>query len=148
MNWRHRTGLVTQWNRYLSRNGLKHILNIMLPELTWRCWLTNWSSCTEESCRQSSCHERTRSLSRIPWPESVWLKQVSGREQCLTFIAEKIFCQVLEQPGQPRGAEQAGQGVPDPAVLSVFRKYFYLLVLRVLGAQRLECFDSTACNRY
>ena len=57
----------------------------------------------------------------------MWLKQVSGREQCLTFIAEKIFCQVLEQPGQPRGAEQAGQGVPDKAVLSVLI-YLYLLL--------------------
>ena len=32
----------------------------------------------------------------------------------------KTFCQVLEQPGQPRGAEQAGQGVPDPTILPVF----------------------------
>ena len=49
----------------------------------------------------------------------MWLKRVSGKEQFLTFIAEKTFCQVLEQPGQPRGAEQAGQGVPNPAVLPV-----------------------------
>ena len=40
----------------------------------------------------------------------------------------KTFCQVLEQPGQPCGAEQAGQGVPDPQQFFQFLIYLYLLV--------------------
>ena len=110
-----------------SRNGTGNVWGVVeiipvshtwFAGLTWPSWLTNWSSCMEESCLQSSCQERTRSWFQSPWPESVWLKPVSGY-RWVTALERHMFLQVFEQPGQPGGTEQTRQSVPDAAVLPV-----------------------------
>ena len=131
MNWRHRTGLVTQWNRYWPRGRwdntcslhltcrvnlalLAHQLKFMyggkLPavQLPREDQELVPESMTRECVAQASFRLLT--------------DHCTGKASCHICImshVHHVYLQVFEQSWQPSGAEQTGQGVPDATVLPV-----------------------------